>query len=31
LASEFTNARAQFATADTARFAFAEAMIGNFD
>jgi hypothetical protein len=27
----FTNARAQFAPADTARLAFAEAMIGNFD
>jgi hypothetical protein len=28
---EFTNARAQFASADTARLALAEAMIGNFD
>ena len=28
---DFTNARAQFTTADTARLAFAEAMIGNFD
>jgi hypothetical protein len=27
----FTNARAQFSAADTARTAFAEAMIGNFD
>jgi hypothetical protein len=27
----FTNARAQFAPADTARLAFAEALIGNFD
>jgi len=27
----FTNARAQFAPAETARLAFAEAMIGNFD
>jgi hypothetical protein len=27
----FTNARAQFEPADTARLAFAEAMIGNFD
>jgi hypothetical protein len=28
---EFTNARAQFAPADTVRLAFAEALIGNFD
>jgi hypothetical protein len=28
---EFTNARAQFAAADTVRLALAEAMIGNFD
>jgi len=28
---EFTNARAQFASADTVRLAFAEALIGNFD
>jgi hypothetical protein len=28
---EFTNARAQFAVADTVRLAFAEALIGNFD
>src|SRR5262249_27992752 len=28
---DFTNARAQFTPADTARLAFAEALIGNFD
>jgi hypothetical protein len=29
--NEFTNARDQFSTADTARLALAEAMLGNFD